>query len=435
MGIQSFPVALQPIIQTGYLERKFEQSLRAKLAYRAIATREVVSVGRGETITKTRAGLLAPTTTPMTPSANTNFDNGLTPDGWTVEQYTLSIQEYAKTLDLNTVTSKVGIASQFVQNAVVLGEHAARSMDTLAANALYNTYLGGNTRVRTTLGAAATTVSVDDIRGFQTVFVNGVQVPVSGSATLAVTIGADAYTLIGATADGTNVSTAPGGVSGTLTFSGNVTVADGTAGNPVVSGIAPLILRPNGRATTAAIVAGDTMQFLANVSEAVGVMQSNGVPAIDGAYNCYLPPLQLKGLFNDADFKLLYRGAYGTETYRQGQIIETMGMRFIPSTLSPLQNLNGVSVKRAIVVGEGALVEGDFPNDNTDTDNPLADERVVDGVRMVTRAPMDRLQEIVAQSWSWIGGFAVPSDTTANPTVLPTATNSAFKRAVVIEST
>jgi hypothetical protein len=47
---------------------------------------------------------------------------------------------------------------------------------------------------------------------------------------------------------------------------------------------------------------------------------------------------------------------------------------------------------------------------------------------------MDRLQEIIAQSWTWTGGFCVPTDTTANPTVLPTATNAAYKRAVMIES-
>jgi hypothetical protein len=53
---------------------------------------------------------------------------------------------------------------------------------------------------------------------------------------------------------------------------------------------------------------------------------------------------------------------------------------------------------------------------------------------MVTREPLDRLQQIIAQSWYWIGGFAVPTDITANATIIPTATNSYYKRAVVIES-
>jgi hypothetical protein len=58
---------------------------------------------------------------------------------------------------------------------------------------------------------------------------------------------------------------------------------------------------------------------------------------------------------------------------------------------------------------------------------------VVDGSAMVTREPIDRLQQIIAQSWYWIGGFCAPSDTMTNPTVVPTATNAAFKRAVMIE--
>jgi hypothetical protein len=58
---------------------------------------------------------------------------------------------------------------------------------------------------------------------------------------------------------------------------------------------------------------------------------------------------------------------------------------------------------------------------------------VVDGVAMVTREPLDRLQQIIAQSWYWIGGFCVPSDTTTNPTTVPTSTNATFKRAAMVE--
>ena len=43
------------------------------------------------------------------------------------------------------------------------------------------------------------------------------------------------------------------------------------------------------------------------------------------------------------------------------------------------------------------------------------------------------LQKIVAQSWYWIGGFCAPTDTTTNPTTVPTATNAAYKRAVMVE--
>jgi len=101
MGIQNFPTALQPIIQQGFLEREFKQALRSRLGYRSCADRETLSVGIGETLTKTRGGLKPAVTTPLVPSTNTNLDNGLTPSGWGVEQYTLSINHYAATTDLN----------------------------------------------------------------------------------------------------------------------------------------------------------------------------------------------------------------------------------------------------------------------------------------------------------------------------------------------
>ena len=434
MAIDNFPTALQPIIQSGYLEQKFMQSLRAKLAYRKIADREVFTVRVGETITKTRTGLRPAVTTPLAPSTNTNFDNGLTSSTTGVEQYTMTLNSYGDTVDLNTVTEKVGISSQFVENAIQLGEQAARSLDMLAANALFNAYLGGNTRVRTTLGSAGTTIAVDDIRGFRQVFANGVMQPVSTTYPMAITVNGDVYTIIGFAADGSNISTAPGGVSGTLTANANITTTDGTGGNAVVSSIAPSVVRANGRATTAALIPGDTLPMVQGVLQAVTTLRLNAVPTIDGMYNCYLDAQQLQGLFLDSAFQQLFRGAYKSEEYAQGDVFELMGLRFIPTNLAPQQTLNGLQIRRGLVVGKGALIEGDFPTENTDTNNPLAEEIVVDDVRMITRASMDRLQQIIAQSWNWIGAFCPPTDTTANSSVLPTATNAAFKRAVVIES-
>ncbi|MFC6519743.1 hypothetical protein ACFQAT_10435 [Undibacterium arcticum] len=58
---------------------------------------------------------------------------------------------------------------------------------------------------------------------------------------------------------------------------------------------------------------------------------------------------------------------------------------------------------------------------------------MVDSVCMVTRAPIDRLAQIVAQSWFWIGGFVAPTDATANSSIIPTAGSQYLKRAVAIE--
>ena len=103
--------------------------------------------------------------------------------------------------------------------------------------------------------------------------------------------------------------------------------------------------------------------------------------------------------------------------------------------MAPQQTLGGKKIQRTIVCGKGALVEGDFDGMGAqDTPADLHLEVVVDGIRMITREPMDRLKQIISQSWNWIGGFCVPSDVTANANVIPTANSSAFKRAIVIES-
>ncbi len=437
MGIQNFPTSLQPIIQQGFLEREFTQALRSKLGYRACADRVDVAVGIGETLTKTRAGLKPTVTTPLAPATNTNFDNGLTPTTWGVEQYTISINLYAATTDLNVVAERVGIASQFLQNAYVNGEQAARSLDELGRNVLFGAYLGGNTRVRVTLAAAATTISVDDIRGFQFVFVNGVQQIVSSTNTMSVTVGSDVYTLVAVAADSTNVSTAPNGVSGALTFATSVSVSDGTAGNTISASTGSSIVRPSQRGNTSQILASDTLA-MSCLLDAVAKLRLNAVPEIDGAYNCYLDPVSARQLFADPDFKQLFQGATSAnQVFKKGMTNDFLGLRFIPTTeafVQPHPSISGLMVRRPVICGQGALIEGDFAGMAT-SDVAPADLIIsmVDGIAMVTREAIDRLQQIIAQSWYWIGGFCAPSDTTTNSTTVPTATNAAFKRAVIVE--
>jgi hypothetical protein len=437
MGISNFPASLQPIIQQGFLEREFEQALHSRLGYRMVTDREEFSVGIGETLTKTRAGLKPSVTTPLSASSNTNLDNGLVPQGWGVEQYTVTLNFYAATQDLNMVTSRVGIASQFLQNAATNGEQAARSLDELARNALFAPYFGGNTRVMTTLASAAPTIEVDDIRGFTTVFVNGVQASVSPGNYLSVTVGQNVYSLVSVMPDVVNSSSAPGGISGQLTFSGNVSVGDATAGNAVVAATASTIVRPSARTTSGLLQATDTLTMSA-LLDAVATLRRNAVPEIDGVYNCYLDPVSARQLFADPDFRQLFQGATSASpVFRQGMINDFLGLRFITTTeayVQPHPLIAGLFVRRPIICGRGALIEADFAGIGAEDVAPKdALVHIVDNVAMVTREPIDRLQQIIAQSWYWIGGFCAPSDTTTTPNTVPTATNANFKRAVMIE--
>jgi hypothetical protein len=453
MSIQNMPTALQPIIQQGFLEREFHDALQSAIGYRAVADREPVAINVGETVTKTRNGLKAPVTTPLTPSTNTNLDNGITPSSFTVEQYTLSINQYGDSIDLNTVTSQVGIANQFLKNAQVNGVQARQSLDRIARNALFGAYLGGNSRVRTTLGAPATTLAVDDVRGFAYALSNGQMLPVSAGNPLPVLVGGNVYNCIGVAVDGSNVSTTiitGGGISGTsgvLTFASNVTVADGTAGNVVASTYAAQIIRPNGKyiggsatqatATQAALTSADKLT-LGAVEDAVAMLRNNtGMDSV--TFNLYLDNMSMRQLWADNDFKLMYQGQYGSQEMRVGKVFQLLGCNFIPTTEAPYQAANsGVTagVRRPILCAPGALVEGDFVGMEQraiDASGVNSVIQTIDDVVQVVRAPIDRLQQIIAQSWFWIGGFVAPTDATATQNIIPTASQTYYKRAVVIE--
>jgi hypothetical protein len=451
MPVQNMPASLQNAIQQGFLQREFQTGLQSAIGYRAIADREPVSINVGETVTKTRAGLKAPVTTPLTPSGNTNLDNGITPSSQTIEQYTLGIDQYGDSIDLNVVTSQVGIANQFLLNALTNGTQARQSLDRIARNALFNAYLGGHTRVRTTLGAPAATINVDDVRGFENVLGTGAMagkyVAVSATYTATVLIGSNTYTLIGTARDGSNVSTTPGGYSGTLTFSGNVTVADATAGNRIDHANGPVLVRPNGKWTGGAAYAATTntnalastdVLTLGVIEDAIAQLRNNtGIQ--DQMFNLYLDNVSMRELFADQDFKLMYQGQYGSGVIQQGKVFQLMGANFIPTTEALTQahpSTAGLTVRRPILVAQGALVEGDFAGMEQKA-KELADGNseinMIDDVVQVIRGPIDRLQQIIAQSWFWIGGFVAPTDATATSNIIPTAGAQYLKRAVVIE--
>ncbi len=177
---------------------------------------------------------------------------------------------------------------------------------------------------------------------------------------------------------------------------------------------------------------------MGNLLDAVAALRKNAVPTIEGAYNCYLDPVSSRQIFSDPDFKLLYQGtATSNTTFANGVVSDFLGLRFVPTTEAPVQphpSIANAYVRRPIVCGQGALIEGDFAGMGA-SDVAPADSivSIIDDIAMVTREPLDRLQQIISQSWYWIGGFCAPTDTTTNPTTVPTATNAAFKRAVVIE--
>jgi len=458
MPINNLPLAIQSMIQTGFLDRNLYEALQARLGFRMVAERESFGAEIGETVTKTRTGLLPAVTTPSAPAALTDLQSGMAPQGYGVEQFLLRVDQFNGTMPLNVVTSRVAIGNQYLLNARKLAEQAARSVDTIARNRLFDAYLGGNTVVSATLGAAGTTVHVDDVRGFYSlVGSNGQVVPVSSTNPLSVAVGSDNYPLVSVVADGpapsfggpqflvysgtgANTSASFNGISGTLTFSSNVSVADGTEGVAVIAANAPLIFRPDGSTSTGALgtTGKSALLTIDAILQAKSTLEANNVPTCDdGLYACFADPLHLTGIYRDPAFQSFTRGRLDSEEYRQGAIAELLGVKIIKTNQNPAQKVAAGTVRRAIVCGMGALVEGAFTGTGYAAAEAVGDDElisVVDGIAHVTREPIDALKQIVTQSWSYIGGFTAPTDALTTPSVLATATASAWKRAAIVES-
>lgn len=458
MTFGMFPPQLANAIQQNFLERAFIEALHNVLAYREVADKETFPGRIGDTITKTRVGLMIPNIIPLNPSANTNLDNGLQPQQYSDEQYSLAVFQYPQLApDINLIDDETTISAFAMKNAENLGIAQATALDRIARNALFNAYMGGNTVLTQTI--TGTVQNVDDTRGFQTVVVNGSVVPVSASNPLPVFVNGVANTVVAFSNDAINISSAAvtGGTSGVLTFSASVT---GTAAQTVIGQYAPLIVRPNARTSTAAIQATDLLN-MTSILAAVSQLRNNAVPKVRGAYNLYLNSTSMNELFQDTEFQILNRGVSVRDpVYENAWVYEMfLDVRFIMTTETFVQPPQGSApvavaqtIQRPILCGAGALVEGMFTrgldaikNMNSRNGvgrmetfptviNVLGEEFTKQGFYMYMRPPLDRLAQIISQSSNYIGGFTVPTDVTTNSTIIPTASNAYYKRAVIIET-
>lgn len=458
----SLPAALVNAIQQNYLERAFIDPLLNKLVYRETADRELFSGRIGDTITKTRIGLMVPNTTPLNPSSNTNLDNGLTAQQYSDEQYTLAIYQYPQVApDINLLDDETSIASFAMRNAYNLGVAQATALDRIARQNLFNSYMSGNTVVTQTLGSPGTTVNVDDTRGFQTVVVGGNVVAVSGSNTLPVYINGTQYLVSGFANDSSNVSSAAttGGTSGTITTTTNVSTTNGTAGRTVIGLYAPVIVRPNGRTSTAAIQSTDLLN-MTSILAAVSYLRNNAVPKIRGAYNLYLNSTSMNELFQDPEFQILNRGVSVKDPVYENAWINSafLDVRFVDTTETYVQLAQASApvpvaqiIQRPIICGAGALIEGIFAKgleairnmansgigkmESAPTViNMLGEKFSKEGFYFYMRPPLDRLGQIISQVSNYVGGFTVPTDVTTTSSIIPTASNAYYKRAVIIET-
>ena len=448
------PAAVANAIQQGFLKEEFERALKGRRAYALCASPEPVRCRKGNTLTLTRESGLAPKTAPISQSGkSSNLDNGLSSDVFSIEQYTLTMNEYAATADLNLLDDEVVIANQAFTYARAQGEQAMSTLEGLARSALLNAGMAGNTRIINNSGGglgndgapATTHCQVDDIRGFQYVLVSGVKTPVSGTNTLSVSEIANGgsgvtqtLTVTGVAVDTTNVSSAlaVGGISGVLTFN-SATLP--VAGDIMIAANSSTMIRPNGRLATHLLTAQDVFTTGAAFDMSV-CLDNNGVPRFGDDYLCFVSPTSHRQLFADPSFERAYQGQYDADTMRKGVLTSHQGITYVKTNFALRQAAGSgvtVNVERPIMVGKDVLIRGDFEGLEQFVARKGTSEvhqmELIDGVIFNIRDALDRAGQFVAMTWDTVIDFQVPTDLGTTNLIIPTATNALFKRIVVAE--
>lgn len=409
------PSAIRAMLQNGILDRVFRDALVPEFLFPAIADSEPWQGGLGDTKTFTRRGLLTPVPTAITgsdPSAST----------YSIEQWSVVMDQYGNSMDTNMLMSSMALASKFLSDTETLGINAGQTINQLARNKLYKAYAGGRTWCTTT-GTSDTSIAVQSTNGFEYVQVNGVPTPVSGANPLNVTIAGVANTVVGVTP----------GTPGALTLG---TARADTAGDYVVAANAPVTIRATG-SSAYDLSSSNTVTFQ-NFRSAVARLRKMNVPTLGGYYVAHIDPDTEAELFSDADFKQALQGRVDSPIYRDLSIGRFAGIDWVRNNETPTVSggsAGTLTVHRPIVLGANALMSAPFDGTGTLLDGTgvesVPEVRQVNvaagvDVTLLVRPPQDRLQQVLSTTWSWVGDYGVPSDAGTGDAAL-------YKRGVVIE--
>lgn len=451
VSIPGIPNDIANIIQDRTLERVFHDALFPRLLYRSEAMPELWAANLGERMTFTRAGLIPVGVNPLTPGTDPN------PASFAFEQWEVEARQFGNTIDTHMPTSQVAIAPLFLRNTVQLGLNAGETLNRLVRDKLYRAYTGGNTNLAVAASAGQTFIEVASINGFTETLLNARVVPVSSAAPIAATVGAEAVSVVGAEA-----------LNPLDPFGrGRLFLAAALVGAPAIRTAVTAtnrsrIVRVGGGASVDALTAGSviTMQDIINGVTRMRTMKIP--PCSDGFYHVHMSPSGEAQIFADPVFQRLYQSLPESAAYRDYSIGQLLNCRFYRDTENPnttnsgplvssgssaqvsgeigadILNATGVPIDRTIILGGGTIYEKYLDESKYITDagttGKIGTFSVVNNgvqvmtnrIRYILRAPLDRLQQVVAQTWSWSGDFAIPSDAlTGDP--------ARFKRGVIIE--
>lgn len=453
------PAAVLSLQQQGLLERAFHDGLFPNLAFRAEAMPEEWPANTGQQVFMTRPGLLPTIVTPLTPGTDP------LPQAIPFEQWLATLNQFAGTIDTHMPTSTTANANLFLRNLHQLGLQAGQSINQIARNALFQAYLSGQTVTSTAILTTDTVLQVSSLNGFTDVVIPGGNVapqPVSASFPLPITIGAGASAVSASVIGFVPNNPADLNGPGQLTLAAAVGTAFATR-TQVVSSFAPTVVRSAPGGSVDAIGAADTVTLQQAINAVAFLRRANVQPHDDGFYHAHVSPLSNAQFFADPVFQRLNQSLPEHVIYKEGFIGTIAGIMFFMNTESPeafnsgqltataqsgvyasgigaeTTNGSGVNIGRVLITGKGSVYEKYIDESQYVTEagviGKIGEFDVINNglnilterIRLVLRAPMDRLQQTVSASWSISTSFPIPSDITA-----PSGAQR-YKRAVVLE--
>ena len=442
---------VRALVQENLLERAFHDSLFPRLLFRGEAAPVQHPGQAGDTIVYTSQGLIKPKLRPLVPGVDP------VPSTYQSEQWIGQLQQYGDTVDVHMPTSGAAAASLFLRKAQQLGMSGGMSLNRASRNALYNAAEAGWTVADGAQGPAAT-IRVKRLNGFTRArrpdLALGSAVgyaPVSGNNTLAIriwdTTGAAAWV-------SRQVSTYTPDTVGDETGPGTITITGGTVTVTDRAAIQALDrtshVQVGGGESTDAIGAGDHVK-LADIRSAVTRFWDQNVPEnADGFFHLHLDPTQHGQVFSDSEWNRLFT-ATGVDSvqYRNFALGQVLGCAVFRNSECPKTDTvdpgdgvtfsqddpfagelysNGLAtgprVHRSLLVAQGAMLEhySDLGALLTEAGiaGKIAEPRITnngievftDRVQLIIRQPLDRLAQMLAVTWNFIGTFVVRTDNT-----------------------
>lgn len=454
---------IRAIVQDNLLERAFHDALLPRLLFRGEASPVAWPAGVGDSMIFSAPGLIPVDARPLTPGKDPE------PLTYAVEQWQAQLNQYAGTIDTNMPTSMVAIANLFLRNAHQVGMQGAQTLNRAVRDRMYNAAVSGWT-VADGAQVAVTTLRVKRLNGFTRARNPGVsgasQVRfdlVSSTNPLAITVydnagpAAVSRNVIGYTPDTAGDEVGPG----TITLSAAVTVSDRAY---VYAGDATTITRVGGGFSVDSISSAD-IPTLSDIRTAVANFWQQNVPEHpDGRFHAHLDPISQSLIFKDQEFQRLLTALPDYYMYRQfalGELLNTVFFRNsecpVPETVvggltatydqrdpfagelySNGNPSTGVKIHRILFSAQGGIMEyySDLEALLTEAGiaGKLADPRITNNgievfserIQLVLRQPMNRLQDMVATSWKFIGDWPCRTDAA-------TGSPARYKRFAVIE--